>query len=341
MPISDHVDAVLAAADRRDLDALSSALRRVGDGADSASPEEVQDALARLCGLLLTTGFGVGEDLVGLVGLLAPFGTDPTAAVPALVERAAEVMEMAGTFGRTYRKAFGPLPPADDPERIGPTLARVPGAQRAVAAWFCLDGWVRPVVYLSQHAAVRAMLPQRERLAAAIPPVRDTHATPRRLEGLLRVLDDERLVVLDRDFAGTGTGFHVTIGGIADNAQLYTLLAAALIGEPADGLLPGRRPTPAEIAAVTEPDAPRPPGGTHAGWALRDAAGGRIGNDGTPADIPRVEDVRVVVLDAEPNARSWPAGKAYPLMTPAARVERRLTPEEAAQWWGRVKPAAD
>jgi hypothetical protein len=338
VPISEHVDAALAAADQRDLDAFGDALRRIAGAADSAAPEEVQEALARLCGLLLTMGFGVGEDLVGLIGFLAPFGTDPTAVVPVLVDRAAEAMELAGTFGDTHRMAFGALPRPDDTEQIGPTLERMPGAQRAVAAWFCLNEWVRPLLYLSQHVAVRAMLPQRDRLVAAVAPLRDTHETPRRLDGLLRVLDDERLVVLDRDFAGTGNGYHVTIGGIADNFQLHTLLAAALIGEPGEGLLPGRRPTPQEIAAATEPDAPQPPDGTRGTWNLVDAEGKWIRNEGTPADIPLVEGVRVVVLDAEPYARSWNAGKAYPLMTPAVRVDGPLTPEEAARRWERIKP---
>jgi hypothetical protein len=31
----------------------------------------------------------------------------------------------------------------------------------------------------------------------------------------------------------------MTIGGIGDKAQLHTLLAVALIGAPADGMIPG------------------------------------------------------------------------------------------------------
>ena len=46
------------------------------------------------------------------------------------------------------------------------------------------------------------------------------------LIGLLEVLDDEPLIVVDR---ATGAACEVTISGIGDNFQLHTLLAATLI----------------------------------------------------------------------------------------------------------------
>ncbi|MET7419753.1 hypothetical protein [Dactylosporangium sp. NPDC005555] len=196
------------------------------------------------------------------------------------------------------------------------------------------------MLYLCQRADVRAALPQRDRLAAAIEPVRETHDTPHWLSGLLSVLDDEPLLVLDRSFAGTGRGYRVTIGGIGDNFQLHTLLAAALIGDPARGLLPGRAPTAAEVAAAGTGDDLQPAGGLRGNWNLVDADGAWIWNEGTPADIPHLDGVRVVVLEPEPYSRSWDTGRAYPLMTPLLRVDAPLPADEAAAWLSRVKPAA-
>jgi hypothetical protein len=207
-----------------------------------------------------------------------------------------------------------------------------------VQAWFCADDWVQPVLYLCQRADVRAMLPQRDRLTAAIEPVRESHGVPEWLAGLLLVLDDEPLVVLDRGFAGTGRGYRVTIGGIGDNFQLHTLLAGALIGDPSRGLLPGRPPSPAELAAAGTGDDLQPAGGLRGSWNMVDAHGEWIWNEGRPGDIPRVDGVRVVVLDAEAYSRGWNAGRAYPLMTPLVRVDGPLSSAEAASWLGKVKP---
>jgi hypothetical protein len=156
------------------------------------------------------------------------------------------------------------------------------------------------------------------------------------LSGLLLVLDDEPLLVLDH---ATGRGYRVTISGIGDNFQLHTLLAAALIGDESRGLLPGRRPTEAEIAAASDGEDLTPSGGIRGNFNLVDAYGEWIWNEGRPADIPKLEGVRVVVLDPPPYERSWNAGRAYPLMRPTVTVTGMLPAGEARQWLGLVKPS--
>ncbi|MEU0554126.1 hypothetical protein [Dactylosporangium sp. NPDC006015] len=86
-------------------------------------------------------------------------------------------------------------------------------------------------------------------------------------------------------------------------------------------------------------DAPKAPLAGQVDALLADAHGGWIWNEGTPADIPHLDGVRVVVLDAEPYSRSWDTGRAYPLMTPLLRVDGAVPAEEAAAWLSRVKPA--
>ncbi|MEJ3748553.1 hypothetical protein WEI85_35390 [Actinomycetes bacterium KLBMP 9797] len=344
-----QVDALSAAMDARDPDGFSDAVTGIGHAVSSSTPDEVQAALVRL-EPALHLPFGIAGGLATLVGSMAEYGTDPTAVVPTLVDRAAEAMESAARFAERHRAAFGDPPSPDAHDQIGPTLERFIGpggghgldereAELLVQAWFCADDWVQPVLYLCQRADVRTTLPQRARLVAAIEPVREVYETPQWLAGLLLVLDDEPLLVLDRGFAGTGRGYHVTIGGIGDNFQLHTLLAAALIGEPARGLLPGRPPTPAEVAAAGTGDDLQPAGGLRGNWNLVDAYGEWIWNEGRPADIPHLDGVRVVVLDPEPYPRTWNTGRQYPLMSPLLRVDGPLPPAEAADWLRRTKPS--
>lgn len=143
------------------------------------------------------------------------------------------------------------------------------------------------------------------------------------------------LTVLHRP---TGRGYRVVISGIGDNFQLHTLLAARLIGDEARGFLPGERPSAVEIAAATDGPDLTPADGITGVFNLVDRFGDWIWNEGRPADIPRLEGERVVVLDPPPYLRSWNAGRVYPLMRPSLEVQRVLAAGEAERWLGLVKP---
>jgi len=345
--LASQVDELLAAVEGRDNERFFGALQGIAAATHASDPEEVQAALVRLVPVLESIPLGMGGDLAQLAGGLAGHATDPAVVVPVLVGRATEAMEQAARFERLHREAYGEVPDPEDGEQIQPVLERFVGeaterglteqeAWVLVQAWFCGGQWVQPVLFLSQRQDVRAMLPDRGRLIAAVEPVRESIGTAHWLYGLLLVLDDEPLVVLHR---ATGRGFRVTVSGIGDNFQLHTLLAAALIGDEARGLLPGERPSAAEIAAAGDGEVLDPPGGIRGNFNLVGADGTWIWNEGRPADIPALDGTRVVVLDPPPYQRTWNAGRAYPLMRPTVTVEGALTAGEAAHWLSRVKPA--
>jgi hypothetical protein len=340
-------DELVDAVDRRDEERFTKALERIAAATPTADPAEVQDALVTLEPVLASISFGVGADLVRVAGGMTTFGTDPVMLLPTLVRRAADAMEQAARFAAAYDDAFGELPDAGDPGMIGPTIERFVGAAPRpglpeheayglVEAWFAGGEWVQPVLYLAQRKEVRAALPERERLTAAIAAVREHIDTAQWLYGLLLVLDDEPLTVLHRP---TGRGYRVTISGIGDNFQLHTLLAAHLIGAKSRGLLPGKPPGAAAVAAASDGEDLTPAGGITGQFNLVDAYGGWIWNEGRPADIPRLEGERVVVLDPPPYQRSWNAGRVYPLMRPSLTVDRILAADEAARWLSVVKPS--
>jgi hypothetical protein len=352
VPICDELDDALAAADQRRFEAAAQSL---GAATPGAAPDDVRDAMARLAGILATIRFGRGADLARLAGAMANHGPMPRELLPVLVRRATEVMELAARFAATFGTGAENLPDPGDPTLIQPAMSRLrevlsdPGsaatppdpdsgadsAALALAeAWFTGNAWVQPVLFLCQREDVRAGLPARARLAAATEAVAEHLSTAHWLHGLLLVLDNEELIVLHRP---TGRGYRVTISGIGDNFQLHTLLAANLAGEESRGLIPVEPPTPAEVAAASDGEL-TPPGGIRGNFNLVDAHGTWIWNEGRPADIPRLDGTRVVVLDPPPYERGWNAGRAYPLMRPAVTVNETLPAPEAARWLSKVTP---
>lgn len=342
-----RVGDLLGAVESRDDERFYAALSGMADATPHARPDQVRAALARLVPVLEQIPFGMGGDLAQLSGGMAGYASDPAVVVPTLVGRAADALEQTARFERLHRAAFGDVPDSEDAEQIGPTLERFvgsaaergltePDAAMLVQAWFCAGQWAQPVLYLCQRQDVRAMLPDRARLTAAVEAAREWIGTAHWLYGLLLVLDDEPLIVLHRP---SGRGFRVTVSGIGDNFQLHTLLAAALVGDGSAGGLPGRRPSAEEIAAAGEGEQLEPPAGIRGCFNLVDAYGDWIWNEGRPADIPPLEGTRVVVIDPPPYERTWNAGRAYPLMRPTVRVDGPLPADEAARWLALVKPS--
>jgi len=353
---ADIEDALAAGSQQR----FEAATRSLGAATLEAAPDDVRDAMARLAGILATIRFSRGAELARLAGAMTNHGPMPGELLPVLVRRATEVMEIADRFAATIGTDGESLPSPEDPELVQPAMSRLrgilagppgatlpPGAPDLPAdpdaaalalaeAWFTGNAWVQPVLFLSQRKDVRAGLPGRDRLLAATEAVARQLNAAHWLHGLLLVLDDEPLVVLHRP---TGRGYRVTISGLGDNFQLHTLLAAHLIGEESRGMIPGKPPTPAEIAAASDGDL-TPPGGIKGNFNLADAYGAWIWNEGRPADIPRLDGSRVVVLDPPAYVRTWNAGRAYPLMRPGVTVDEILPEAEAARWLSVVKPAA-
>jgi len=342
------VDKIAAAFEARDAEQFDKAIQRLIKAVQNATPEEIQPAVVSLTAIVDQLAYVPAAELGQIVGSMATMGTDPRPILPTLVERACNVMEDAARFAELYQSLLGEEPPsASDYGAIAATIQRFTDAAVAsgmdgdaadllVQAWFGGDGCVQPVLILCQWADVRAALPQRDRLLAAIEPIRESLGNAEWLHGLLLVLDDVVLTVVDRT---TGRGYRLTIGGIGDNFQLHTLLAARLIGREDDGWLPGTRPTAAMVAAADGSGDPQPRGGLVGQFNLVDLHGKWLWNEGRPADIPLIEGERVVVIDPPPYHRGWNVGRTYPLMMPTMRFDRHLSTQEARAWLAQAKPS--
>ncbi|MEW9551402.1 hypothetical protein [Nonomuraea sp. NPDC050783] len=345
----DHfTDELRRAVDDRDPARLLDTLPRLYGAARSADGQALTATLARLGDLFERVPVRIGARLGVLCGALAELGGDPEPVAGPLVAELSDCLELAGAFAAHWRSATGgePPEPVDDDhewtEAVADRLTAAPLTREAAVeltdAWSLAHLRAMPVVSILQLSPrLRHAVPGRERLIAALGTVLDERPDLESLAGLLRVLDNERLVVLHRP---TGRGYEVVIGGIGDNFQLHTLLADALSGPDAEGLLEGVRPDPEWVRGAA--DGPVDPGAppVRGQFNLVDGYGKWVWNEGRPADIPRLDGVRVLVLDPPPYQRSWSPGRLYPMMRGSVRLRRVLPADEAAAWLAKVAPEA-
>jgi hypothetical protein len=322
------------------------AVRAIVRQVDRAVPAELSEGLTRLIPALRSVAVGNGVGLVRLTAGLVESGADPLPILDVLVERVSDALEQAARYPALAETAGVGLAKPTDAAGVSAVLERVTragarvglGAYEAgliVQAWLTANDWIPGLLVPLQQKRARAAVSQQARLTAAAEAMSEHAEDASWLLGLLAVLDDEQLIVVHR---ASRRVYAVTISGIGDNFQLHTLLAATLIGDPAQGLIPGQRPHAIWIAAATDGEM-APTGGVQGQFNLVDATGEWIWNEGRPADIPLVAGHRVIVIDPAPYQRSWNIGRAYPLMVPQIHLNHILPADEAAAWTQRIAPA--
>ncbi len=296
-----------------------------------ATPQEVAEAAPRLASLLPEVPPGPRATVAVIVGACVERGADPRPCAPYIFVEVAETLAAAGEFCERWKETGGGDFPEPGAEEADDALFDRAGVEAALA-WLTMPQWEMASLAMLNHAEVRTALDAslRARLLRALRTVSEASDHPFKcLEYALLVLDDEPLVVLHRP---TGTGYRVRMSGIGDNFQLHTLLAGILIG---GGHIPGRAPSPEEVAVCEDA-----PGQAHTvgSFNLVTSTGEWIWNEGTPSDIPRVDGIRLLVLDPPPYERSWPAGRFFPNMTGALVLDRVLDETETAYWLGACTP---
>lgn len=209
---------------------------------------------------------------------------------------------------------------------------------REALAWLSLEPLcLGAIAMLSRSREGRRQAREMSGLLPRVFGLAGNHSRVGFLAQLLQVLDEEVLLVLH---PGQQRGYRVRIAGIADNFQLHSLLAGALIGDPRRGWLQGQRPDPSVIAAArdrpVEPDA-RIAEGSFLLWtwqgllpdgtlpAEQEGMGYWVWNEGIPADIPPFEGVRTLLLGPLPNPRSWTAGRCFDGLRADLSVIEQLT----------------
>ncbi|GAA4942438.1 hypothetical protein [Actinoplanes utahensis] len=328
----------------RDEKTAAAAFHGIGRSIESAGPDELTEGARRLRPALERVPLGNGTALAQVAAGLVEAGADPFVLLDVLVERVTDGLELGARFPALAEKDGGEFEAPDSQAAADVLIERVTRAAaqagierdesiRITESYFTVDDWIPSLLLPLQQKRVRQAVRGRERLAAATAAMEDHADAATWMYGLLQVIDDEAFLVIHRP---SGRAYRLTVSGVGDNFQLHTLLAATLIGDPAQGLIAGDRPQPAWIAAATDGPELQPAGGVRGQFEMWGADGDRVWGEGRPADVPVVDGHRVVVLDVPSYARSWNTGRVYPLMYPEITLDRILPETEAAGWLARI-----
>jgi hypothetical protein len=328
------------------------ALRRLAEEViDAPTRPDLAGVVAVLCGALVERGLGptiaVGPILDRIEGQVAPAAI---AFVAACNQAAADEPSPPSSNGEAREEGDEPEDPPDPIERHGEHVAEL--MPEEALSFHALETFsMAAVAMLSRSVEARKASRSRAVLLAALEELGGQYGHAGTLWMMMQVLDDEPIAVLH---PGEGKGYRVRISGLADNFQLHTLLADALIGRLPGRWLRGARPGRAEVEAARDGDVGEdgpPAHGAFNLWTwrglkpdgtLRDPGSGSahwIWNEGVPADIPTFEGTRVVLLGPPPYQRSWTAGRRFPGMAGDLRVERILARGEVREWLGRIAAA--
>jgi hypothetical protein len=336
------VDSFCIAVRQHDEDAQQRNLDQLLDEFGRASQDDVRDAASLLADVLHGVPAGRDAHVAVLIGACVERGGDAADCAEPVLFRAQLALEGAAEFCRRWRAAEGadyPEPTGEPPPDelyapLGGTEDR--SARTAVLGWWNVPMWQSAVVAVLGRKDVRkALLPRPEFYETTLEVVQASGAGSYLVE-VLGVLDDEPLIALHRP---TRQGFVFTMSGIADNFQLHTLLADKLV---TPGHLPGVAPSAEAVEAclAQSPEAPYEYEATGS-FNLVAPDGTWIWNEGSPIDIPVVDDARLLVLDPPPYERSWSGVRAFAGMSAELTLERRLSDDGVARLMTRVSPSID
>jgi hypothetical protein len=368
-------------------DALKQLAGRVVPG--GGTPEEVSEAIQHLIQSLFCVELAVrnrilkglgdlitncGAENAGILsqlcGSLVETGSPPRIALPAILSRLPEVLALAGSFVGECRKMGGEsdkMSPEQTSTLIdhhGPEVARrLPLEARAFQSVgsMCLGA----IAMLSRAPSERQRVRLESPLLRQAAPLSKLVGPVGFLCKMLRVVDDEPLLVLVPELV---RGWRVRAKGIADNFQLHTLLAGALVGPESEGLIPAivglgedRTPVPGRPLAARAAGAARSlPCTAHepAVWsqmqlwnwqALR--PDGRlpenpmahsryfIWGEGVPDDISHFDGIRFVLIGSATLIRSWNGGRIFHGMRAELTPEESLSREAVEGWLQRLASA--
>ena len=343
--------------------------------AERAAPEEIKQAQQRIADMMQNVPLIVASFFALCSGALVERGADAALPAQTIFQRMQEALILATRFvqacleearqhqaGDELKEDQEKEPDQLDPEaciqEYASALARK--MPEAFLGWQALDFCTRATL------AVVLRSPQQRTIArgntALMKALQECPAdsTLRCVRVALNLLENEQITVLHPELQ---RGYRIRIKNVGLNFELHTLLADALIGDPAQGWLPGQKPDPRVAAAAK--DGPFPMPGDKKADQFPPAQGafnlwnwrglqpdGRlpagfsqstywIWNEGQPADIEPFEGTRIILLSPPPYNRFWNAGRFFPQLHGELEVLEKLPEEQVREWLTRIATAVE
>lgn len=315
--------------------ALQKAVSAVVDAFDASDAKAAKAALAKLDKSVAVAEGHASMVLQLTIGALVEAGAPPEAAWPAVARELDAAFEGATRFAMACAQAAKTPHVETALAKVGAKIAKKSPSD--AAAWEALPSrCLAGVACLTRSAKVRAAARKHGLLETAYP-LEDAVAEVGYLTQALRVLDDVEVLVVH---PALERAFRVRISELGSNAELFVLLANAVIGDPKKGFLPGDKFDPRAIAALTGDAAP--PKGSALVAPFNFVAYSGLGADrtlpepseieehwiwfeGVPADIPEHDGTRVVLLQDAPFPRMLPMERAFEALAPRVEVVEKLT----------------
>jgi len=314
-----------------------------------ATLNECNEALLHLAHLIRDTENDMMAAYIAIAsGALVERGADPHLTADVILDRLEITAEGAGDFYEACVQAGAFVEDAETDDILKTTAVEMP---LKAFQWAVLERvYVAPIALLSRSKTLRQQAQTRHRLIEIIASMSRDNVGAEWLNKMFAVLDDEELVVLHPE---QGRGYRLRIEGIASNFDLHTLLAAALIGDTAEGWLEGKAPDP-DVVEALQGEASDSAMHTSGSFNLVNYTGLQadgtvstdldsrihwIWNEGVPADITLFEGLRVILLTPPPYERSWNVGRAFGGMVGRLYVEQVLSAQEVLTWLARLRPS--
>ena len=284
---------------------------------------------------------------------LAEEGADPVAAIPFIAERLEVFLPTYLSFIEACWEAHKANPAELGKDATEDEVVEAYGMQAEQKMSDVFDQ-IFPalrelgpatVILLARSPAGRSQIRSRSHLRGLIARLAASHGSLETIEIMLLMPESEELLVLR---PGMKRGYRVRISGILDNFQLHTLLADALIGNPAEGWLPGSKPDPRVVTVakggLPPKDLPVAYGafklvnweGLKPGFSVSDDPEYIIWNEGTIKDIHTLEDQRVVLLAPPPYTNTWTVNNKIPGLAASLDVLEILEPFVVDEWLNRI-----
>ncbi|WP_439679934.1 hypothetical protein [Embleya sp. MST-111070] len=337
--LSKAVDQLERALGEQDEVLLNEAFHALSGAVQGAKPASCVEAGPRMAALLPRVPMGAEGILAVMVGACVEHGADPEACSGPILAGVGEAMRDVMAFPALWEETVGGELPERDHLMLGEVVERIAAVGGmdgrkfgAVSAWTQLPLWEMAGVAVLLHAEIRRAVQADGTLVGLVEKAAQGDADLKCLRYLLKMFDDEPLVVLHRP---SGTGYRMRVSRIGDNFQLHTLLAHLLVG---GGHIAGEAPS-AEVVAAARDTALDGELQTNGAFNLCAADGSWIWNEGCPADIPLVDGERLLVLDPPTYGRTWSAGRFYPALPGDLTLEAVLTRAETEAYLAKTGPA--
>jgi len=351
------------------------AVEAVCKEAERATPEEVKQAQQRMAEMILEIPLTLASLFALGSGAIIEKGADVEIPAKAIFERTYEALMLATQFGKACLEQAKEHHAEDNQEddsanendeleieasveEYGSSLTKKmveeAGGWQALGS---LSTAALAIVTRSSHQ--RTLVRSNAEFMKALQEC-PADSTLHCLRVALNLLENEKVIVLHPQLQ---RGYHIRINNLGLNFELHTLLADALIGDPAQGWLPGQRPDPRVVAAAKDGPFPMPGDrkskhfpaaegafnlwnwrGLQPDGRLPDGYDHReqwIWNEGQPADIEPFEGTRIILLGPPPYRRHWNAGRFFPQINGELEVLEKLPEEQVRQWLTRITTAVE